>query len=53
MNRLRSVTSSTASASIAAQKLGQPVPDSNLVADVNRGASQTMQRYTPSSCSSQ
>src|SRR5882757_2664140 len=29
------------------QKLGQPVPDSNFASDLNRGAPQPMQWYTP------
>src|SRR5580704_16280410 len=35
------------------QKLGQPVPDSNLVSELNRALSQQMQRNKPLSCKSQ
>jgi peptide methionine sulfoxide reductase MsrA len=35
------------------QKLGQPVPDSNLVSDLNSARSQQMQRKTPCPCSFQ
>jgi hypothetical protein len=37
MKRLSSVSVSTLSGWAGAEKLGQPVPLSNLVADVNRG----------------
>ncbi len=36
------------SAEIGFQKLGQPVPDSNLVFESYRAVSQQMQRYKPS-----
>src|SRR5471032_2197855 len=39
---LWSTFSSTASVSSDAEKLGQPVPESNFVSDENRGASQQM-----------
>src|SRR5437667_416691 len=38
---------------IGAQKLGQPVPDSNLVSERNNSLPQHTQRYIPSSCRSQ
>src|ERR1700756_5633077 len=34
---------------MGAQKLGQPVPESNLVSDVNKGAPQPKQWYVPGS----
>src|SRR6201981_2762597 len=34
---------------MGAQKLGQPVPESNLVSDVNKGAPQPTQWYVPGS----
>src|ERR1700757_4182857 len=40
----------TFSSAIGAQKLGQPVPDSNLVSELNKALSQQMQRYIPFSC---
>src|SRR5918995_459332 len=48
MKRLRSSSVSTLLSSRGAQKLGQPVPESYLVSDENRGASHATQRYTPS-----
>ena len=42
--RLRSTTFCLA---IGCQKLGQPVPESNLVFESNSAVSQQMQRYTP------
>src|SRR3954452_696393 len=44
---------STASATLGSVKLGQPVPESNLVLESNSSAPQPAQRYTPSSCLSQ
>src|SRR5258708_39915174 len=41
--------SSTLPFSIMSQKLGQPVPDSNLVAESNKGCPQAAQVYTPCS----
>src|ERR1700722_6739714 len=41
------VVSRTFSFAMGAQKLGQPVPDSNLVLESNRAVSQHMQRKTP------
>ena len=35
------------SLAIGAQKLGQPVPDSNFVAELKSAVSQQMQRNTP------
>ena len=43
--------SRTFSFAIGAQKLGQPVPDSNFVSELNSALSQQMQRNTPFSCS--
>jgi hypothetical protein len=43
----------TRSSESGSQKLGQPVPESNLVSDENRGALQAMQRYVPASLVSQ
>src|ERR1700733_3248659 len=40
----------TFSFAIGAQKLGQPVPDSNLVFELNCAISQQMQRKIPLSC---
>src|SRR5581483_288701 len=40
----------TFSLATGAQKLGQPVPDSNLVFELNSALSQQMQRYSPVSC---
>src|ERR1044072_4690938 len=46
---MNSVLSERVSAAAAAAvKLGQPVPESNLVADENSSAPQPAQRYTPS-----
>src|SRR3989454_7795509 len=47
MKRLRSDFSSTFSFSAGDQKLGQPVPESNLVSDENSGASHPAQTYIP------
>src|SRR5215472_17802787 len=35
---------------IGCQKLGHPVPESNLVAESNNAVSQQMHRYRPSAC---
>src|SRR5579863_1507299 len=43
----------TFSAARGAQKLGQPVPESNLVSELNRALSQQIQRKIPRSCRSQ
>ena len=50
--RLSSLDSTMFSFAIGAQKLGHPVPDSNLVLESYRAVSQQMQRKTPLSCSS-
>jgi hypothetical protein len=47
---LASIDSTTFSLAIGAQKLGQPVPDSNFVSELNRAVSQQIQRNTPLSC---
>src|SRR5271157_3090326 len=47
MPRLRSVFCFTFSFAIGSQKLGQPVPESNLVAEVNRAFLQQTQRKIP------
>ena len=44
---LRSSLVVIASGETPSQKLGQPVPESNLVAELNRGASQQTQWYCP------
>jgi hypothetical protein len=44
MNRLLSGRSSTASATAGSVKLGQPVPESNLVSAANSVAPQAAQR---------
>src|SRR5688500_3209967 len=43
----RSTTSFTLLRSTAAQKLGQPVPESNLVSDLNRPSPHTTHWYMP------
>src|SRR5438094_2720316 len=48
INKPRSVARETFSSSTGCQKLGQPVPESNLVAESNSGWSQQTQRYSPS-----
>ena len=48
-NRLSRI-SRTFSCAIGAQKLGQPVPESNFVAELNSALSQQMQRKIPLSC---
>src|SRR5271170_7175748 len=47
MPRLLSVVSRIFSLAMGVQKLGQPVPDSNLVSALKRAVSQQMQRKTP------
>ena len=49
MPKLRSVASSIFCLSSGAQKLGQPVPDSNFVVELNNAVSQHTQRYRPAS----
>jgi hypothetical protein len=44
MSRLLSAISRTFALAIGFQKLGQPVPDSNLAFDSNSAVSQQMQR---------
>ena len=46
--RLRSSWSSTASATAGSVKLGQPVPESNFVSELNSSLPQAPQRYMPS-----
>ena len=47
MPKLRSVRSSTASATAGSVKLGQPVPESNFASEANSGAPQPAQLYMP------
>src|SRR5277367_6960883 len=47
MPKLKSVEVRTFSFAIGAQKLGHPVPESNLVSELNNALSQQMQRYSP------
>jgi hypothetical protein len=49
---LSSSRSSTFSSSDGSQKLGQPVPESNLVSASNSSSPQAAQRYIPSDFSS-
>jgi hypothetical protein len=49
MKWLRSLWSSTFSKFIGSVKLGQPVPESNLVSDEKSSASHPAQTYVPSS----
>ena len=53
MPRLRSLLTLTFSLAMGAQKLGQPVPESNLVVELNRAFLQQTQRKSPFSCRSQ
>src|SRR5271169_6976317 len=53
MPKLRSVWSLTFCLAIGSQKLGQPVPESNLVAEVNSAFLQQTQRKMPLACRSQ
>ncbi len=53
MNKLWSSFSFTLPSSRGAEKLGQPVPESNFVFEANSSCPQTRQRYTPSSWLSQ
>src|ERR1700730_3075186 len=48
MPRLLSIPTDTFSFAIGAQKLGQPVPDSNFVLESNSVVPQQMHRYKPS-----
>src|SRR5260370_40528463 len=48
MPRLLSKPTETFSLAIGAQKLGQPVPDSNFVLESKGGVAQEIQRYKPS-----
>src|ERR1700685_2610832 len=50
MPKLLSLPVRTFSLAMGAQKLGQPVPDSNLVSELNNALLQQMQRYMPLSC---
>src|ERR1700733_64858 len=50
MPMLRSIASTMFSLAMGAQKLGQPVPDSNLVSELKTAVSQQMQRKIPLSC---
>src|SRR4051812_27895378 len=53
IKNVRSRCSVTASATAGSEKLGQPVPESNLVSDPNSAAPQPAQWYMPSSWQSQ
>ncbi len=53
MNRELSGRVSTASLSAGSKKLGHPVPESNLVSELNSSCPQPLQRYMPSSLLSQ
>src|SRR5207249_7369741 len=53
MNMLRSCSVRTFSLEIGAVKLGQPVPESNFVSELNRGVPQQTQRYVPGAWLSQ
>src|SRR5271157_2607241 len=53
MPKLRSVFCFTFCFAIDSQKLGQPVPESNLVAEVNSAFFQHTQRKIPLACRSQ
>src|SRR5271168_4554140 len=48
--KLLSLALRTFSSAIGAQKLGQPVPESNFVSELNNALSQQMQRKRPLSC---
>ena len=52
MKRLLSGRSSTCSRLAGSVKLGQPVPESNLVSEENSSVPQPTQRYMPSLFSS-
>src|SRR3954447_12868706 len=52
MNRLLSASVSTCSSSIGRSKLGQPVPESNLCSELNRGCPQATQTNWPGSLTS-
>src|SRR6185295_13565429 len=49
MKKLRSVLVPTAAPSMGSQKLGHPVPESNLVPDAKSGAPHPAHVYVPSS----
>src|SRR5208283_4269730 len=53
MPRLRSVFCFTFCLAMGSQKLGQPVPESNLVAELNSALLQQTQRKMPLACRSQ
>ncbi len=53
MPRLASLSVSTRSPAIGAEKLGQPVPDSNLVSEENSSSPQAAHTYTDFSCAFQ
>src|SRR5262252_5490797 len=53
MPKVLSSSFSTFSSAIGCQKLGQPVPDSNFVSELNSALPQQMQRYRPVSWLSQ
>src|SRR5580692_3725225 len=50
MPKLESLMLRTFSGAIGCQKLGQPVPESNFVSELNSALSQQMQRNNPLSC---
>src|SRR5579863_3597661 len=50
MPKVESRISVTFSEASGAQKLGQPVPESNFVSELNSALSQQMQRKIPASC---
>ena len=52
MNRLLSGRVSTLSSAIGSQKLGQPVPESNFVSELNSSCPHPAQRYVPPAFSS-
>ena len=47
MNRLLSSSSRTLAATAGSVKLGQPVPESNLVSELNSSLPHAPQRYMP------
>src|SRR3984885_16133940 len=47
MPKLMSLELLTFSCAVGCQKLGQPVPESNFVSELNNALSQQMQRYRP------
>ena len=50
MPKVESLISLTFSDAIGAQKLGQPVPESNFVSELNNALPQQTQRNIPLSC---